>query len=260
MSMTGKRRLTKSLDRLDVIKQNSPIEFPGILGAQFKGQTLVEVPNRVGFVYVRLRSNLNEIVQAYNENVSLVFGLPVMVTRDNTKNRYYIKGRDLGKYNSWGSSSYIPAHGGQHSFTDTAWGADIVWVYGRQFMPLLVTPASGTSTGGDYVNIYPYVYYLDGLWHCAGGVATPNLLPYCPTGTNGANPVLVYLDAAGAVQVLLGTNFSESYTTISLMLPYLPALPNSSCIPLAVVRLTSGTTAIGWDNIYDIRPLIDWWS
>lgn len=258
--MTGKRRLTKSLDTLDSIKQNSPIEFPGILGAQFKGQTLVDVTDRKGYVYVRLRNNLNEIVQAYNSMVSPVYGLPVILVRDSTYNRYIVKGRDLGTYGNWGSSPYMPRHGAQHSFPEYNWGGDVVWIYGRQFVPLGVSPATGSS-GGNYVFVNPYVYYLNGAWDYAGGVATPNLLPYCPTGSPGnAIAVLVYLDSSGDVQVIAGSGFSAAYTTIDAMLPYIPGLPNTSSVPLGMVRLTSGTTAIGWNEIFDLRPLISWWT
>ena len=256
--MTGQRRLNKSLNVLDVAKQNAPKEFPGILGAQFKGQTLVEVPNRDGFVYVRLRSNYNEVIQAYNSNVSPVYGLPVTVTRDATANRYIIRGRDLGQYGNWGTTTYQPRHGAQHSFPDYNWGGDIVWVYSRQFMPLCVTPASGTS-GGNYVYVNPYVYYLDGVWNYAGGEQTGNLLGSCPTGS-GAIAVLIYLDASGTVQSLEGSIFDSSYVLLPYIIPYLPALPNSSCVPLGFVRLTSGTSAISWNEIYDLRPLINWWS
>jgi len=256
--MTGKRRLTKSLNTLDTIKQNSDIEFPGILGSQFKGQTLVDVPNRSGYVYVRLRSNTNEIIQAYNSNVSPVFGLPVIVIRDATANKYIVKGRDLGQYGNWGGSAYTPVHGAQHSFPDGGWGGDIVWVYGRQFSPLCVTPATGTS-GGNHVFVNPYVYYLDGLWHYAGGVATANLLGNKPTGT-GAVPILVYIDASGTIQTLAGSNFDVADITINSILPHLPALPDTSSIPLGVVRLVSGTSIISWNEIFDLRPFINWWT
>jgi hypothetical protein len=257
--MTGKRRLTKSLDSLDAIKQNRVREFPGILGNQFKGQTLVEVPNREGYVYVRLRSDPNEIIQAYNSSVSPVYGLPVIVTRDSTQNRYIIKSRDLGMYNNWGSSAYLPRHGAQHSFPDVGWGGDIVWVYGRQFVPLSVSPASGTS-GGNFVYVNPYVYYLDGVWDYAGGVQTGDLTVYNASGTNAARLTLIYLDISGDVQVIAGSDFDSSYTTINAMLPYLPALPNSSCVPLGAVRLLSGTSTISWNEIFDLRPLISWWT
>ena len=66
------------------------------------------------------------------------------------------------------------------------------------------------------------------------------------------------MDASGTVQTLAGANFSESDTTISTIIPHLPGLPNSSCVPLGVIRLLSGTSAISWSEIFDLRPLIDW--
>ena len=251
--MTGHRRLTKSLDNLDAIKRNNDIEFPGILGSQFKGQSLVEVPNRDGYVYVRLRSNLNEILQAYNSNVSPVFGLPVIVIRDSTANRYIVKGRDLGQYANWGGSAYLPRHGSQHSFPDDNWGGDVVWVYDRQYVPLSISPVSGTSTGHVFVN--PDVYYWNGDWLYAGAVETPDLLPYKPTGTT-AKLILVYLDVSGSVQIAEGSGFDVSYTTTAQIIPYLPAIPGDGVVPLGAVRLVSGTSTISWTEIYDLRPIV----
>lgn len=253
--MTGHRRLSKSIGIFDKAKQDTTKEFPGILGATFKGKTLVNVPDRAGYVYVRLRSNTSEILQAFNETVSPVYGLPVTVVRDTNKNKYYIKGRDIGQYSTWGGgASYQPRHAAQHGFS----GGDIVWVSSQQFTPLCVTPASGTS-GGNYVNVYPYVYYLDGLWHYIPYQSTSSLLSNTPTGS-GAISILVYIDASGTVQTLAGSNFDENYDTIQEMLPYIPSLPDSSCIPLGFIRLVSGTSSIGWNQIFDLRPFINWWS
>ena len=252
--MTGQRRLNKSLNVLDVAKQNAPKEFPGILGAQFKGQTLVEVPNRDGFVYVRLRSNYNEVIQAYNSNVSPVYGLPVTVTRDATANRYIIRGRDLGQYGNWGTTTYLPRHGAQHSFPDDNWGGDIVWVYDRQIVPLSVSPPSGSS-GGDHVYVYPDVVYWAGSWLYAGAESSPNLLTYKPT-TDEAILVLIYLDTSGNLGYITGSLFPVYNIYLSDIVPYLPALPNDAAIPLGAVRLVSGTSSISWNEIYDLRPTI----
>jgi hypothetical protein len=252
--MTGKRQLTKSLNALDTLKQNNPVEFPGILGVQFKGQSLVDVPNREGYVYVRLRSNLNEIVQAYNSMVSPVFGLPVILVRDTTHNRYIIKGRDLGHYDNWGSSAYIPRHGAQHSFPDGNWGGDIVWVYDRQYVPLSVSPVSGSSSTSVYIN--PDTYYWAGSWFYAGNVITPDLTTYNPTTGTVARLVLVYLDGSGDVQITPGVYFSEIYSSMSDIIPYIPALPVGAAMPLGAVRLTSGTSSVSWSNIYDLRPIV----
>lgn len=252
--MTGQRRLSKSLTAFDKIKQNIVKEIPGILGNTFKGQTLVEVPNRAGFVYVRLRSNMNEVIQAFNENVSPVYDLPVIIIRDLVNNRYYVKGRDIGQYSTWGSgSSYLPRHGAQHSFPDTNWGGDIVWVYDRQFVPLGVSPATGTASG--YVHVNPDVYYWNGEWIYAGNVNTPNLLSYNATGT-GARLVLIYLDVDGDVQVVGGNEFDQINYSLSQIIPYLPDLPGDGVVPLGAVRLLSGTTSISWNEIFDLRPII----
>ncbi len=252
--MTGKRRLTKSLNTLDAIKQNNIIEFPGLLGCQFKGQTLVEVPKRDGYVYVRLRGDPNEVIQAYNGQVSPVYGLPVIVIRDATFSRYIIKGRNLGQYSNWGTSSYLPRHGAQHSFPDDSWGSDIVWVYDRQFMPLLISPTSG-SVGSGYVYINPDVYYWNDVWIYAGAINSPNLLPYKPTNDT-AKLVVIYLDISGSVQVIAGATFDVANITTPQIIPYLPALPVDAAIPLGAVRLLSGTTAISWGEIYDLRPIV----
>ena len=190
--------------------------------------------------------------------VSPVYGLPVTLIRDSTYNRYIIKGRDLGTYSNWGDSSYMHHHGETHSFYENGWGSDIVWVQGRQFAPLSISPATGT-TSGNYVYVSPYVYYLDGNWHYAGGVSTSNLLLYKPTDDT-AIPILIYLDSAGDVQFISGSGFSAAYITIDTMLPYIPSLPNASSVPLGLVRLISGTSTISWNELFDLRPLISWWT
>jgi hypothetical protein len=252
--MTGKRRLTKSLDNLNTLKQGIVREFPGILGAQFKGQTLVDVPNRDGYVYVRLRSDLDEIIQAYNSMVSPVFGLPVVVTRDETHNRYIVKGRDLGQYQNWGSSAYLPRHGAQHSFPDNGWGGDIVWVYDRQFVPLSIAPVSGSSAPGS-VYVYPDIVYWGGVWMYVGAVISPDLLGFKPTDDQ-AILIMAYLDIYGVVQYVSGSVFGSAYASNSEIVPFLPMLPPDGAFPLGAVRLVSGTTSLSYANIYDLRPII----
>jgi len=91
-----RRKLNKAFEALDVRKQNKDYLIPGILGFLINGQQTVEVPGRNGYVYVRLRSNLNEVVQAYNDQVSPVYNLPVVIVRDEIDiTRYKIQGRDL---------------------------------------------------------------------------------------------------------------------------------------------------------------------
>ena len=127
--------------------------YSGFLGITTGGVETVKVASRPGFVWVRLRNVDNEVIQAFNQDVSTIYNLPVLVERDVTSpTRYKVVGRDLGVYGSnWGTASpYLASHAGQHSFNkeDTSTGGDIVWIYSDQFLPFLVSP-SGTTSGGS---------------------------------------------------------------------------------------------------------------
>lgn len=251
--MAGKRKLRKAYKKLDIQKADEIFSIPGILGFPINGVNTVEVQNRHGYVYVRLRDNQNEVVQAFNTNVSPVYGLPVLLARDKiNKSRYVILSRDLGRYENWGTSSpYLPRHGAQHSFDPTAVGGDIVWVYNRQFMPLNAYPSG--SFGSMNAIISPTTYYRNGAWHYLGGT-TVNLTPYKPSGTSG-NVVLIYIDTSDNLSVAGGSyNLPVGFTGTSDLLAYIPMLPTSDSIPIAAIRLVSGTSFISWDNIYDVRP------
>jgi len=133
------RRLRQAFNRLDLSKKDKEFFIPAILGFMINGIKTVEVAERPGYVYARIRSNLNEVIQAFNDKVSPVYDFPVLLIRDpNNVTRYRVDSRDTARYENWGStSSYLPRHGNQHSFNpDGGGGGDIVWVYGRQFMPL----------------------------------------------------------------------------------------------------------------------------
>ena len=256
-----KKQFSNAVSRLDIRKKNREQAIPGILGFMLNGEQTVEVPTRRGFVYVRLRNNTSEVIQAFNQEVAPVYGLPVLVTRDEVNNsQYMVAGRDLGVYmgsggDGWGTSAYLPRHGATHSYRHNQPGGDIAWIYGRQFMPLLVYPSG--SSGGPNVLIDPATYYQDNLWHYAGGTGTQDIIPtYKPTGSN-ARMVLVYLDSDGNPQLEGGTTyFAESITGASAIIPYLPALPDTGALPLGGVRLVSGTSRIVWANLYDLRPLM----
>lgn len=251
--MSGKRRLTKSIKGLDVTKQDKPRTVRGILGNVISGVQVVEVTTRPGYVWVRLRDQQSEIIQAFNDNVSPVYDLPVFVTRDSDDpTRYIVIGRDTAQYQNWGAgSAYLPRHANQHSFSDDAGAAgDVVWVYGRQFMPMLAYP-SGSSGAGNVI-ISPYTYFAQSQnWIYSGGTGTASIVAYKPTGSN-ARVVLVYMDVDGNPQLSPGSYFAETITGTSQVIQYLPDLPNNSK-PIAAVRLVSGTSIINWSNIYDVR-------
>lgn len=252
--MSGRYRYSKSVLTLKKSIQEKQTEFPGSLGLTIGGYKYVEVPNRAGYVYVRLRDDLSEVVQAYNDKVSLIYGLPVIVVRDQIdKGRWYIKGRDIGRYGNWGSTAYLPRHGSQHSFNPASPGADVVWVYGRQWMPMAAVPSG--AYGGPNVIIQECVYYRDNAFQYVGTTGTADITAYKPTGSD-ANIILVWLDEYNNPQLTEGLHCAESVTGTQEILQYLPPLPNSNALPIAGIRLVSGTSYIGWENIYDLRPMI----
>lgn len=237
--------------------QQSTLEIFGTLGIPIGGQRVVEVPTRNSFVYVRLRNNQNEVIQAFNNQVAPSYGLPVIVVREST--RYIIKAVDTLRYQSnWNSfAPYLPRHGNTHSFSpDTDSGGDVAWIYSRQFMPLLGFP-SGTL-GGPNIVIAPHTLEsVSGTWRYLGNTGTASFLPYVPTNSTGAWMVLVYLDVASGNPYLIvnsGTIFSNGITGTAAVVPYIPNVPDPGTqIPLVAVRLVTGTSTIGWNNLYDVR-------
>lgn len=250
------RRLYKAFNALDLAKKNKDNLIPGVLGFILNGVETVDVPTRTGYVYVRLHNNMSELIQAYNDKVAPVYDLPVYVVRDDVdKTRYRIYGRDTGRYENWQTtSSYSPVHAGQHSFNvEGGGGGDIVWVYDRQFMPLLVYPSG--SNGAELVMIYQDLIWHNSQWQAVGGTGTGSLLSYKPgTGSMGSL-AYIYLDANGNPKVTGTASFDASVTGSSALSRYLPVV-GANDIPLAMVRLVSGTSVILWDNIYDLRRLV----
>jgi len=250
-------RLKKAFfDHTDTKEQKYPT-FSGLLGVTIDGAKTVEVPDRLGYVYVRLRDNLNELVQVFNDKVSPVYDLPVLITKDKLdRTRYRVVSRDYERYRDWGISPFLPRHGNQHSFTpDSGGGGDIVWVYADQFLPLLVIP-SGTA-GAESVLVFPGIYQYDNEFRYAGDTGTASFLSYKPTGTTTAKMVLVYLDQpSGNILLNGGEEFSATITGTFGILPHIPSTPDAG-VPLAGVRLVTGTSSIGWTNIYDLREFVD---
>lgn len=250
------RTFKQATNKFDRSKQQKYPNIPGFLGFMVNGVETVEVPSRPGYVFVRLRGTVNEVIHAFNDEVSPVYGLPVLVTRDDIDNtRYRVISRDTGVYVNWGTtSSYLPRHGDSHSFSDRqGTGGDVVWVYGRQMMPLLVMPSGSVAGGSVYIN--EGIYYQIGQWRQAGGTGTVSLLPASPSAGN-ARMMLIYLDEYGNPGIATGTVFSEIYSGTSSIIQYLPNISNSYYVPLAGVRLTSTTSTISWGDIYDLRPWI----
>lgn len=234
--------------------KQTELEIHGSLGIPLGGQKLVEVPNRASFVYVRLRDTQNEVIQAFNNQVAASYNLPVILVRDGT--RYRVVGVDTARYqDNWNNSSpYLPKHGHSHSFSESG-GADTTFVFSRQIMPMLVYPSSQFT--GTNVTVGAHTL-LDNSrnWKYIGGTGTQSLLSYLPTGGNDAVMALVYMDAVtGNPGVLVGSGsyFSNLLTGTGDIYPYIPRPNPASQIPLAAIRMSSGTNVIDWNNLYDVR-------
>lgn len=247
--------INQSIQSYNDSLEKSKTTYSGILGLPIDGSRKVNVPNRAGFVYVRLRDNLSEVVQAINDKISPVYDFPVLMERKN--NRWYITGRDDGRYETWGTSApFLPQHGEQHSFNrDGGGGGDPVAVYPDQFMPLLVYP-SGTSGGAGNLLIAPYMLEMSDRYVYVGNTGTVNLLQYRPV-TDEAIMGLVGLNRdTGNPHIIIasGTPFAGTTTGSSAVSPYIP-YPPQNIEPLYAFRLVSGTTTLDWPNLYNVRQM-----
>jgi hypothetical protein len=246
------KKLKKSLKKYDKSKQNKETLISGELGITLGGRRIVEVPGRQGFVYVRLKGNTSELIQAYNATVSPVYDLPVFVVRQT--GIYKVVGRNIERHqNQWGTAPFLPKHGGQHSFNhEIGAGGDVVWTYSQQFMPLLSYP-SGTQ-GSMTLSLSPAFYEWEGSWRYAQVTGSPDYTPLLPTITGSARMVLSYLDPVdNSVKLVPGTPFSNLITGAAQIAQYIPDIPRSIGLPLAAVRLVTGTTQISWNAVYDVR-------
>lgn len=254
------KKLTEALKSQKKSTEQKNLQIVGTLGIPLGGQRLVEVANRKSFVYVKLRDNQNEVIQAFNNKVAPSYGLPVIVARRG--GRYVVLDVDTVRYQSnWNSfAPFLPAHGNTHSFDpDNSGGGDVVWVHSRQLMPSLIIP-SGTL-GAPNVLMSSYVLQNNnGSFKYTGNTGTAQITPYRPTSPSGTTLVLIYLDALTGNPGLLfatGTFVQASITGTSQLAPFFPSITNPfTQIPLSVVRLVTGTTSIKWDNIYDVRQWI----
>lgn len=253
--MKSNKRLKLSLNRFSNKKQNKEEIYSGELGIPQNGRKIVEVPNRDGYVYARLLTNKNELIQALNTSVPAVYGLPVQIRR--VKNTYTIIGKTYTRYSNQGSGVGggvipLPRHGGQHSLNpDLSMGSDTVWVYSRQFMSMLAYP-SGTSS--MMLGFNSAFYQYGNQWVYAPTNQSPSFAPYLPTGATNARMALYYLDAAdNSLKISAGSTFSGGITDPALLAPYIP-YPPTNTIPLMAVKLITGTTTLDWSNLYDVRP------
>ena len=248
--------LDSTLRGYDDTLAKTPSDMPGEIGAVINGKRRTNVVGRGGFVYVRLRTNLSEPIQAYNDKVFPGFGVAVIVRWVN--NRYEIVGRDSQRYQEWETDTpEISKHGNSHSLDVEGGniGTDPAWIYPYQFIPGLVSPYNQSGAQNVYVHPFPILY--GGEWLYAGNTGTPSLIAYSPT--SGTVFVLITVDAETGNPALFATTGTYVTWNISGSNQYVPYLPNVDIVrylPLSFAILQSGTTSMSWSNLRDVRQWI----
>lgn len=253
--MRQNKNLKRSLKKYSRQKENRVEELFGELGIPLSGTKVVDVPTRPGYVYVRLKGNTSELIQAYNSTVPSIYDLPVRVRRN--RNTYVIMGKDQVKWSNTGNGdnvfvSSLPRHGGQHSLNpEFGMGADVSWIYSRQFMNQLAFP-SGTSS--MMLTLEPWFYEKDGAWGYSQNTGTPSFAPYVPTVTGSARMALLYLNrTTNALEIVAGGLFSGGINDRAVLAGFIPDVDRDYAMPLAAVKLTTGTSSLDWYDIYDMR-------
>lgn len=252
--MVNKRLMTALDEQKRKSEPHNPV-IAGTLGITVRGQTVVEVPDRHSFVYVQVRFSSAEVIEAFNGTVAPVFGLPVFIQWQG--NRYVVVERDSMRYSNWfDSSAFIPRHASTHEARGSA--GDVVFVAQEQFLPLMPMPSGTFGSRAIAINDYNLMS-TTGMFSYSPLQVTQDLTVWNPNSSTGAIMVLVSLDAQTGLlhyDVGSGTIFSNYITGTAAVLPYIPIVSDiARYIPIAGVRLITGTYQITWDNIYDVRPL-----
>lgn len=248
------QRLKSAIQKSLATKQDVPKYIAGLLGIFKDGAKVVKVPNRPGYVYVRVAGNESEIIEAVNGVVPSTFNTKVLVTMTEANpGIYVIVGRDLGQYTSYTDpGAFIPKHGASHSFGN---GSDPVFIYRRQ----MVQPLQPRPTNPRTMTIYvePDFFLWNGVFQYWHGGNSPNLNTAKPTDPIMARYVTIYLEgSSNTLQVVTGTDFPIYPFAATGTLYYVPEVSDTLGIPLAAVILTTGTSAIQWTDIKDVRMFL----
>lgn len=259
--MDEKLRLANLIGRLIDTKQDKQPFWGGLLGTyDASGNQIIRVPDRAGYVYVRLGASYNEVITAVNGVVSEVFDLKVIVTiHPANPGVFIIHGRDLNQYvnfatnNGQGASSYLPHHGDTHSFGS---GVDPVYIYKRQMLqPLGAHPTNPTT---NHLYVEPDFYIWKNQVKYFYGANTVDLTLAKPRDGINGRYLTVYLNGdTNALAYITGSDFTvwpfASTGSINSIIAPLPSIG----IPLAAVLLTSGSSTVEWSTTKDVRNFLD---
>ena len=232
-----------------------PFRQPALLG---NSAGTVEVVNRPGYVYVR-NTDGSPLGEALNQTVPNSADLPVIVgyTHINPTLLQVLGCREVYIGTTWqppNPLTYIPKHHWTHELKNPDGGGDVVWVRQQQIVPFLVAPQSPETM---YVDVRSGLYYVRNVAVWFPETTSGDLTAYIPA-SNYVIYVLISLNmATEALAYTAGTAFADQEE--KALDDALPSTIPGGHMPLAAVKLLSTTTSIGWDEIYDVRPIIvDW--
>ena len=262
MTKEGARKLTAAFEETFGGLEGAIEQVPALLGAYIDGQKFIVVTDQPDYVWCRIGGNESRRVKAFNQHAGGVaqhWDLPIIIVKDKlNSNVWKVIGRDITRYPDWGqtanypySSPYIAQHGADHSFSSQAgMGADPVWVFKRQMMPLLPHPAVSGSMG---IEIGSDFYYFDGSYRWFASTGTVDFTPALPTGAVNARFMTVFIDGTtGNPGYITGTEFNAVTPPIDPG-EYISTPTTAQGIAVAAIFLLTGTARIGWGEIYDLR-------
>ncbi len=228
--------------------------IPGFLGTFVDGEKTVRVPDRKDFVFVRLRMDQSEVIEAFNDQVGDQFGIPVTVIRDESAPRFYrVISREIDTYQDWGSP-YLVNHAEQHMFaggTGTV-ASDVVWVYRRAFVPLGVSP-NGTMTA----NVASDYYIWDNTVKHFGPTGTVDFSNIRDSlGIFEARFVTVFLNGDTSELNYLTGEIFDNTVVVTDPTEFISVPGANEGIPLAAIYLFNSMTQVLWKDIFDIRQII----
>lgn len=211
-------------------KQDKPVYWTGIVG---NGAGVVNVPDRDGFVYVRI-DGASVPEEVYNDSIPVANDLAVILGIDpsqpNVKRIWrarYVQGLTGGTLPTQITASRFRwmAPGG---------GQDPLFVEKRQIMPLRPGPYSGmvVQVARDFVKTASGYVQVNNT--------TADLTSYRPTTAGYAAWVLLTLNSTGALVLTKGTEVG----TTALTMADIPTAPGGSVMELAAVRVYAGQTAV----------------
>ncbi len=258
----GEERLTEAFVKSFGSKSDVIEQMPAFLGAYINGQKTFVVNGQPDYVWVRVRGQTADRVKAFNQHAGGVahhWNLPIIIAKIPTApDIWTVIGRDIRRYESWAptsetpySSPYLVKHGGDHSFTSQqGMGADPVWVFKRQMMPLLPHPA---PTGTMSIELGSDFYYYNGQYNWFASTGTADFTSFLPTGAMNGKFVTVYIEGdTGNPAYLDGGEINALIPPIDAA-DYIAVPTPAQGIPVAAVFLLTGTSRIGWGEIFDLR-------